>query len=365
MPLILGIETSCDETSAAVYNTNNLPKHADRDSENKIISSPAQTSQEPQSGILSNVTYSQIDHHKKFGGVMPEVASRSQLEKITPIVKCALKEANVSLEDIDAIAVTKTPGLSGSLLVGVCFAKALAWGASKKIIGVNHLEAHAFSPLLEHNIPFPHLCLTASGGHTSLYLVEGLGNYKLIAETLDDAAGEAFDKVAKMMGLDYPGGPIIERLAREAEFQDYCNYPRGKRDRKDFSFSGLKTAVLYDLVKKNAYDMQKKQFLRLDDHQLKKEVSSSLLVCITDIFAQKIKIALKNYPQAKAVTMAGGVACNKYIKQQLTQLCKRQGIQFFTPSPKYCTDNAAMIALVGAYKYQEGKFDDFDLDIFE
>ena len=340
MPLIFAIETSCDETSAAVYYTKKRK-------------------------VLSNVTYSQIDHHKQFGGVVPEIASRSQLEKITPIVQCALKEAQVSLDDIDAIAVTKTPGLPGSLLVGVCFAKALAFGAKKKLIGINHLEAHAFSPLLEHNVPFPHLCLTASGGHTSLYLVQGFGSYKFIAQTLDDAAGEAFDKVAKMMGLGYPGGPIIEHLAREAEFKDFYNYPRGKKDRKDFSFSGLKTAVLYDLVKKNAYDMAKKQFLKPHNQTLKKEVASSLLVCIADIFTQKIKIALKNYPQAKAVTMAGGVACNKYIKQRLTQLCERQGIQFFAPSPKYCTDNAAMIALVGAYKFQQGKFDTFDLDIFE
>ena len=258
MPLILGIETSCDETSAAVYDTQYLPKPTDHITHERAC------------GILSNVTYSQIEQHKQFGGVVPEVASRSQLEKITPIVKCALKEANVSLDDIDAIAVTKTPGLPGSLLVGVCFAKALAWGANKKIIGVNHLEAHAFSPLLEHDVPFPHLCLTASGGHTSLYLVEEFGKYKLIAETLDDAAGEAFDKIAKMMGLDYPGGPIIERLAFEAEFQDFCNYPRGKRNRKDFSFSGLKTAVLYDLVKKNAYDMTKKNFLSMTTTNLKK-----------------------------------------------------------------------------------------------
>ena len=339
MALIFAIETSCDETSAAVYDN--------------------------QKGILSNVTYSQIDHHKHFGGVVPEIASRSQLEKINPIVKEALKQAEISLDDIDAIAVTKNPGLPGSLLVGLCFAKTLAFGKNKKIIGVNHLEAHAFSPLLEHDVPFDHICITASGGHTSMYLIEGLGKYTIIGQTLDDAAGEAFDKIAKMLHLPYPGGPVIERLAQEVSFQDFYNYPRGRGKKLDFSFSGLKTAVLYDLVKKNAYDMQRKQFLKPDNDQLKKEVSSSLLVCITDIFKKKLEFACKKYPHVKAITMAGGVACNKYIKKQLTEFCKKKGLKFFVPSPKYCTDNAAMIAFVGAYKFQQNKFDDFTLDIFQ
>jgi len=339
LALIFAIETSCDETSASVY--------------------------DDQKGILSNVTYSQIEQHKPFGGVVPEIASRSQLEKINPIVKEALKQAQVSLDDIDAIAVTKNPGLPGSLLVGLCFAKTLAFGKNKKIIGVNHLEAHAFSPLLEHNVPFEHICITASGGHTSMYLMQDLGKYNLISQTLDDAAGEAFDKIAKMLHLPYPGGPIIERLAHEVDFQDFYHYPRGKKTRIDFSFSGLKTAVLYDLVKKNAYDMQKKQFLRPHDNQLKKEVSSSLLVCITDIFKQKLELACKQYPHIKAITMAGGVACNKYIKKQLTEFCEKRGMNFFVPSPKYCTDNAAMIAFVGAYKFKQGKFDNLSLDIFD
>ena len=339
MALIFAIETSCDETSAAVY--------------------------DDQKGILSNVTYSQIEQHKPFGGVVPEIASRSQLEKINPIVKEALKQANVSLDDIDAIAVTKNPGLPGSLLVGLCFAKTLAFGKNKKIIGVNHLEAHAFSPLLEHNVPFEHICITASGGHTSMYLVQDLGKYTMISQTLDDAAGEAFDKIAKMLHLPYPGGPVIERLAREVDFQDFYHYPRGKNKTIDFSFSGLKTAVLYDLVKKNAYDMQKKQFLRPNDTQLQKEVASSLLVCITDIFKQKLALAYKQYPHVKAVTMAGGVACNKYIRKQLTEFCKKRGLSFFVPSPKYCTDNAAMIAFVGAYMLKQGKLSDYSLDIFE
>ena len=344
MAIILGIETSCDETSAAVYDSDT---HT----------------------ILSNVTFSQIDQHKHFGGVVPEIASRSQLEKITPIVKEAIAQANSSLEKINAIAVTKTPGLPGSLLVGVCFAKTLAFGKNKPIIGINHLEAHAFSPLLEHEVNYPHICLTASGGHTSLYLIKSLGEYKLLGQTLDDAAGEAFDKIAKMLDLSYPGGPIIEQLAREVDFEDFYNYPRGNRSGRketlDFSFSGLKTAVLYDLVDKNAYDMQEKKLLVAHDLELKKRVSSSLLVCITDIFKRKLELAIKQYPELKAITMAGGVACNKYIKSQLTKLCEKKGLKLFVPSPKYCTDNAAMVAFVGAYKFAQNKFDTFELDIFD
>jgi len=338
LSLIFAIETSCDETSAAVYDT--------------------------EKGVLSNTTFSQIDYHKYFGGVIPEIASRSQLEKINPIVISALEKANVSINDIDAVAVTKKPGLPGSLLVGLCFAKSLAWATGKKLIGINHLEGHAFSALLENDIPFPYLCLTASGGHTSIYLIHDLGNYETIAQTLDDASGEAFDKIAKMLNLPYPGGPIIEKLAKEVNFQDFFHYPRGKKKSLDFSFSGLKTAVLYDLVKKNAYDMQKKRFLKDDNLHFKKQVASSLLVCISDIFKQKLELAHKKYPEVKAISMVGGVACNKYIKKQLNEFCLKRSLPFFVPSPKYCTDNAAMIGFVGSYKFKKGEFSDLDLDIF-
>lgn len=379
--LILGIETSCDETSAAIY-----------DVKNKLI--------------LSNVTFTQIDMHKHFGGVIPEIASRAQLEKIMPIIKEAFEQASVTLEQIDAIAVSKNPGLPGSLLVGLCFAKNMAYGANKKIIGINHLEAHAFSPMIENDIQFPHICLTASGGHTNMYLVKDFGEYELLGQTLDDAAGEAFDKIAKMLGLDYPGGPLIEKLAREVDFQDFYKYPRGQLRGLDFSFSGLKTAVLYDLVAKNAYDMQTKKFLgdniiennsllsgkniqeliqekhiannqnqdlenlenitsNITELELKRRVSSSLLVCISDIFKKRIKLALEQYPEIKAVSMAGGVACNKYIKAQINNLCITKKVQFYAPSAKYCTDNASMVAFVGAYKFKQDKFDDLELDIFE
>lgn len=335
---VLGIETSCDETAAAVYET--------------------------ERGPLSNKLFSQIKLQEEYGGVVPEIASRSHLEKINNIVKTALESANTTFEEIDVIAVTNNPGLAGSLLVGLCFAKGLSWAGNKKIIGVNHLEGHAFSPFLEHNVPFPHLALTASGGHTALYLVHDFGVYETIGHTQDDAAGEAFDKIAKLIGLPYPGGPEVEKLAKQVEFKDFFNYPRGKPKTLQFSFSGLKTAVLYDLVKRGAYDMKTKTFLQPNNIELQQQVSSSLLVCITDVFEKKIKYALSLYPEVKAVTFAGGVACNKYIKQRLTNMCAQKNIPFFAPSAQYCTDNAAMIALVGHYKAQQGKFSDLSVDVF-
>jgi len=339
MPLtILGIETSCDETAAAVY-------HEDR-------------------GVLSSELFSQIELHKLFGGVVPEIASRSHLEKISIIAQKALDAGGCSLDEIDVVAVTNKPGLSGSLLIGLCFAKSIAWVKQKKLIGVNHLEAHVFSPFLENDVSFPYLCLTASGGHTSLYLVKRLGDYKVVAQTLDDAAGEAFDKIAKLINLPYPGGPVIEKLAREAGFKDYFSYPRGSRKINDFSFSGLKTAVLYDLVKRGAYDLQEKQFLKPEDEEFKRKVASSLLVAIGDIFEQKVNAAFEKNPEVKTLAFVGGVACNKYLKQQLSHLCQKKDISFFAPSPRFCTDNAAMVAFVGYYKAKKNEFSDLYLDVF-
>jgi len=335
--IILGIETSCDETAAAVYCT--------------------------ERGILSNKLFSQIDLHKAFGGVVPEVASRSHLEKINPIISQALNAAQIDLNSVDVIAVTHKPGLPGSLLIGVCFAKAIALAHNKKIIGINHLEGHAFSAFLEYDIPFPHLCITASGGHTSLYLVKGFGDYHTIGTTIDDAAGEAFDKIAKMIDLPYPGGPEIEKMARAAGFKDFFQYPRGKEKTLNFSFSGLKTAVLYDLVKKGAFDLKTKTFLKKDDTELKQQVASSLLVCIADIFKNKLALALKEYPSVKAISFVGGVACNKYIRAELSAFADAHGLTLYVPSPQYCTDNAAMIALVGGYKAQQGNYSDLTLDI--
>lgn len=336
---VLGIETSCDETSAAVYHT--------------------------EKGLLSNTIFSQIALHQLYGGVVPEIASRSQLEKITPLVATALENAQSTLQNIDVIAVTNKPGLPGSLLVGINFAKMIAWATNKKIIGVNHLEGHIFSAFLEHqNIPFPHLCLTASGGHTALYLVHDFGNFELIGQTMDDAAGEAFDKIAKIIELPYPGGPIIEKLAAHVDNHDFFSYPRGDHRSLQFSFSGLKTAILYDLVKRGAYDLHTKKLL-CHDEELKNKVASSLQVCIGDIFTQKIKLALKNNPQMAALTFVGGVACNRYLKKRLANLCLQHKLSFFNPSAQYCTDNGAMIAFVGHYLAQQGKFSNWSLDIFE
>jgi N6-L-threonylcarbamoyladenine synthase len=336
--LTLGIESSCDETAAAVYS-------ADR-------------------GMLSSVLFSQIELHKPFGGVMPEVASRSHLEKINGIVQQALDTAEVTLNDIDVIAVTNKPGLPGSLMVGVCFAKTVAYATNKKLIGVNHLEGHAFSASIENAVPFPHICITASGGHTSLYLVHDYGAYTILGQTLDDAAGEAFDKIAKLMKLPYPGGPVIEKLATAIDYQDVFHYSRPKHKTLDFSFSGLKTAVLYDMVKRNGYDMTSKTFLKEDDELFKQQVASSMLVCIADIFVEKIILALGAHRTIKAVTFVGGVACNKYIKERLQTACAQRNLAFFTPSPRYCTDNAGMIAFVGNYKADKGEFSDLTLDIF-
>ncbi len=313
--------------------------------------------------MLSNILFSQAPLQEKYGGVVPEIASRSHLEKIEPIVQEALRTAHTSFESISTIAVTHTPGLPGSLLVGLSYAKALAWAGNKNIIGINHLEGHIFSACIEHIIPFPFLCITASGGHTALYIVHDSGSFTLLGQTLDDAAGEAFDKVAKLLHLPYPGGPIIESLAQEVDFQEFIHYPRPTPHSLDFSFSGLKTAVLYDLVRRGAYDMKTKSFLSNFDLELKREVASSFLVCVADIFEQKLTAALAKHT-VQALAFVGGVACNKYIKARLADFSAKKDLAFFHPSPQFCTDNGAMIAFVGHYKAQQKKWSDFTLDIF-
>ena len=336
--IILGIESSCDETGAAVYDT--------------------------QKGLLSNELYSQVDLHAWHGGVIPELASRLHMEKIGIIVQSALDKAGVTLEQIDTIAVTSKPGLPGALMIGVSYAKGLAFAENKKLIGINHLEGHVFSACIDNTIPFPFLCLTVSGGHTSLYFVEDFGQYSLVGHTIDDAAGEAFDKIAKMMNLPYPGGPVIEKLAEQVNFEDFFIYTRGSMSGPNFSFSGLKTSILYDLVKRGAYDLEAKKFLKDDDLYFKQQVASSLLVCMGDIFEKKLAEAIKLHPQIKAISFVGGVACNKYLRRTLQAFAQKRGIQLFYPTPKLCTDNAGMIAFVGSYKAAQGKFDDLDLAIF-
>lgn len=340
---ILGIETSCDETAAAIF--------------------------DPQTGIVASKLFSQISLHEKYGGVVPEIASRSHIEKIDHIVTETLAQAQMTLDNIDAIGVTTNPGLPGSLLVGLCFAKGLVYGSTisdtpKKIIGVNHLEGHIYSACIEHTIPFPFICLTVSGGHTSMYIVHDYHSYILLGTTVDDAAGEAFDKVSKLMNLGYPGGPLIEKLAFNTGFQDYFNYPRMRKKSLSFSFSGLKTAVLYDLVNRGAYNLEEKKFLASDDVLLQQKIASSFLVCVKDIFIERLSLAIKEYPHVKAITFVGGVACNKYLREQLAACAHQHNLSFFTPTPHYCTDNAAMIAFVAYQKALQNDFDDLSLDIF-
>ena len=339
---ILAIETSCDETAAAVYSAEH--------------------------GIESNVLFSQVELHAQYGGVVPEIASRWHINKIIPIIDQALKTANRSFDDIDAIAITNTPGLPGSLLVGLASAKALAYVYKKPLIAVNHLEGHIYSAHIENEIPFPYLCLAASGGHTSLYIVHSFYSYERIAKTVDDAAGEAFDKVAKLLQLGYPGGPIIERLAREEAFSDTRHYPRLKHTTLDFSFSGLKTAVLYDLVKMGCYSMQQKKLTvdHLSENErveLNKTVASSFLACVGDIFAQRVARAIALYPDIQAISFVGGVACNKYLQARIKAVAEKHSIRAVKLSGQYCTDNAAMIAFVAYKKTQAGLFADLSLDI--
>ena len=335
---VLGIESSCDETAASVYTT--------------------------QSGLLSNELFSQIPFHAAIGGVIPETASREHMEKIIVVVEQTLAKAHTTIESIDVVAVTSKPGLPGALMVGVAFAKALAFAQNKKLIGVDHLEGHVFSACIENKPEFPFLALTASGGHSSLYLVRDFGSYEILGNTLDDAAGEAFDKIAKLMNLPYPGGPVIEKLAQEVNFQDFFAYPRGNMKNLNFSFSGLKTAVLYSLIEHQAYDQASKTFLKARDKEFQEKVSSSLLVCIGDIFVEKIERAIKQHPEIKSVCFVGGVACNKYLRQRLLDVCTKKNKQLFFPSPKLCTDNAGMIAFVGHYKAQQEIFSDLHLQVF-
>jgi N6-L-threonylcarbamoyladenine synthase len=345
---ILALETSCDETAAAVYD------------------SDAQC-------MLSSVLYSQTKH-EKFGGVVPEFASRSHVEKINDITAQALDSAMLSLKNIDAIAVTTKPGLVGSLLVGLCFAKGMAWALKKPLIGVDHLEGHIFSSFLTHDKTqleshpsFPYLCLSVSGGHTALYMVHDFGKFEVLGQTLDDAAGEAFDKIARMIGYPYPGGPHIERLAAQANFQDFFSYPRSRAKASDlnFSFSGLKTAVLYDTVSRGAFDIKLGIIPEKMTDELKVKIASSLQVCISDIFVAFCKRAFSLYPQAHGLTFVGGVACNKYITQKLGQLCQEEGKAFKGVARAYATDNAAMIAFVASYRAATAQERDLTLDVLD
>lgn len=327
MKLILGIETSCDETAASVF-----------DHEKKQV--------------LSSELFSQISLHREFGGVVPEIASRSQLEKIDGIVKLALDKANVTIDDIDVIAVTYQPGLAGSLLVGFSFAKGLAWAKNKLFIPIDHTHGHIASAYLREDgtfdtdVKFPLVCISLSGGHSSIYLAQSTCDYKIIGNTIDDAAGEAYDKVAKIMGLGYPGGPVIETLSRQVNFEDFFKYPRTKDVGKtlNFTFSGLKTAVFYDLIKRGYFNPATGTMSASITDRDKEMVASSLNVCIGDIVCAKAKLAFKLNPEVKQLTFVGGVACNRYLISRLQEVCEKYNVACKPVARKYATDNAAMIA---------------------
>ena len=321
--IVLGIETSCDETAAAVYRPHEL---------------------------LSNIISSQTIH-QQYGGVVPELASREHIRLILPIIKQSLIDAKLGLIDLDGIAVTYGPGLAGSLLVGINTAKALAFVLKIPFIGVNHIEGHIFAINLTEQINPPFISLVISGGHSQLVLVEDFGKYEILGKTLDDAAGEAFDKVAKMLGLGYPGGPVIDKISKNGD-EKYVNFPRAllKRNDFNFSFSGLKTAVLYYL--RSLTDQQRKKHVA--------DIAASFQAALVEVLIKKTIAAAKE-KKIKNVVLAGGVARNSYLRESFQKLAKKENLKIYIPEPILCTDNAAMIALVGYRKLKQGLRSEFDL----
>jgi N6-L-threonylcarbamoyladenine synthase len=323
--LILGIETSCDETAAAVV----------KDGQK----------------ILSNIVASQIDIHKKFGGVVPELASRKHIELINLVIESALDDAGINLDDIDGCAVTYGPGLVGSLLIGLSFAKGLTYSKNIPFIGINHLEGHIYAAYLEHpQLSLPAIALIVSGGHTELIKVNDWGKYKLLGRTIDDAVGEAFDKAAKLLNLGYPGGPIIDTLAKEGN-PEAIKFPRALWRRKgfDFSLSGLKTSL------RNLWSQTQGPISSIED------IVASFQEAIVDVLVDKTIIAAKEH-NIKTIILCGGVAANSRLKQKLSIEAKNHKMNVFYPSIKLCTDNAAMIAGLGYVKYQKKEFSPLSLN---
>ena len=325
--LILAIESSCDETAASVVKNGRE--------------------------VLSNIIYSQIALHERFGGVVPEIASRKHIEKINQVIRQALEEAEMSLQDITAIAVTYGPGLVGALLVGVAEAKAISFAAGIPLVGVHHISGHISANYIEYpDLEPPFVCLVASGGHSHLVLVKDYGDYQILGRTRDDAAGEAFDKVARAIGLGYPGGPKIDRLAKEGN-PDAIPFPRAKiaENEYDFSFSGLKSAVLNYL---NGCRMKGEEWNQAD-------VAASFQKAVTDVLVENAMHAVREYG-AEKFAIAGGVAANSALRGAMKEACEKQGIDFYYPSPVYCTDNAAMIGAAAYYEYLSGTRHGWDLN---
>ena len=325
--LILAIESSCDETAASVVKNGRC--------------------------VLSNIISSQIAIHTLYGGVVPEIASRKHIEKINQVVEAALKEADVTLDDIDAIGVTYGPGHVGALLVGVAEAKAIAYAKKKPLVGVHHIEGHVSANYIEHpDLEPPFLCEIISGGHTHLVIVKDYGSFEILGRTRDDAAGEAFDKVARAIGLGYPGGPKIDKLAKEGN-PHAIDFPRAHMEDApyDFSFSGVKSAVLNHL---NKCRMTGEPIVEAD-------IAASFQQAVVDVLVDNAIRAAKDYHMDR-LAIAGGVASNGALRAAMEAACEKEGIRFYRPSPIFCTDNAAMIGVAAYYEYQKGTRHGWDLN---
>lgn len=324
---ILAIETSCDETSAAVVKNG-------RD-------------------VLSNIIYSQIDMHSIYGGVVPELASRAHIGKINTVIETALKEASMTIDDIDVVAVTYGPGLVGALLVGVSEAKAIAWAAKKEFIGIHHIEGHICANYIEHpDLKPPYMGLVVSGGHTHLLIVKDWNEYEILGRTVDDAAGEAFDKVARAIGLGYPGGPKIDRISKEGNANAIV-FPKAKVNNSiyDFSFSGLKSAVLNYI---NHAEMTG-QIIN------KPDLAASFQKAVVDVLVEHTVSAAKERG-FNDLALAGGVAANRTLRETMKSTCEKEGMRLYVPSPIYCTDNAAMIGVAAYHEYIAGRRSGWDLN---
>lgn len=324
---VLGIETSCDETGIAIYDSDQ--------------------------GLLAHTIYSQIETHAAFGGVVPELASRDHVRKIVPLIEEVLAKVNLTGSDINGIAYTKGPGLVGALLVGAMLGRTLGFALNIPTIGVHHLEGHLLAPFLEPNLPsFPFLALLVSGGHTELVKVEGIGRYEMIGDTLDDAVGEAFDKTGKLLGLGYPGGAALAKLAEQGDPKRF-HFPRPMVDRPglDFSFSGLKTFALNTV---NQFGL---------DEQTKADIARAFQDAVVDTLTIKCRRALKQ-TNLQSLVMAGGVGANSALRHALHEMCKKQNAALYFPRMEFCTDNGAMIAYVGCQRLLAGEKEDLSVEVY-